>query len=179
MERKISYFIAFSFLHQCDIFSVNAAMITGGEITFSSTGANMTTQDGNNFDIVKHGQLYYLPVVNRDSAKVTRERTIQQLHKIIGHCNQKNFVQLEGVVNGLKITNPNEHFFCDICCKGKQLHLPISKNSDSRATKPLELVHSDLSGPVTLTAKNGFTYCMNFVDDYSGMIFYYFLKKEE
>ena len=88
----------------------------------------MTTQDGNNFDIVKHGQLYYLPVMNRDSAKVTRERTIQQLHKIMGHCNQKDLVQLEGVVNGLKITNPNEDFFCDICCKGKQPHLPISKD---------------------------------------------------
>ena len=134
--------------YPCDIFSVNAAMKTGGEITFSSTGANMTTQDGNNFDIVKHGQLYYLPVVNRDSAKVTRERTIQQLHKIMGHCNQKDLVQLEGVVNGLKITNPNEHFFCDICCKGKQPHLPISKDPDSRATKPLELMHSDLAGPV-------------------------------
>ena len=101
--------------YPCDIFSVNAAMQTGGgDITFSSTGANLTTQDGNNFDIVKHGQLYYLPVVNRDSAKVTRERTIQQLHKIVGHCDQKDLVQLEGVVNGLKITNPNEDFFCDI-----------------------------------------------------------------
>ena len=164
--------------YPCDIFSVNAAMKTGGEITFSSTGAHKTTQDGNNFDIVKHGQLYYLPVVNHDSAKVTRERTIQQLHKIMGHCNQKDLIQLEEVVNGLEIMNPNEDFFCDICCKGKQPHLPISKDPNSRATKPLELVHSDLSGPVTPTAKDGFAYCMNFVDDYSGMVFYYFLKKK-
>ena len=49
--------------YPCDILSVTADMLTGGEITFSSTGASMTTQDGNNFDIVKHMQLYYLPVV--------------------------------------------------------------------------------------------------------------------
>ena len=86
---------------------------------------------------------------------------------------------LEGVVNGLKITNANEDFFCDICCKGKQPHLPISKDPDSRATKPLELVHSDLSGPVTPTVNDGLAFCMNFVDDYSGMhVFYYFLKKK-
>ena len=48
-----------------------------------------------------------------------------------------------------------------------------SRELDRRATEPLELVHSDLAGPLSLAQS---MYVMSFVDDYSGFIFLYFLK---
>ena len=37
-------------------------------------------------------------------------------------------------------------------------------------------MHSDLSGAVEPVAKDGYKYCICFVDDFSGMMFHYFLK---
>ena len=58
--------------------------------------------------------MYYLPAENLDFIGVTKERTIQQIHQIMGHCNSTDLIQLQGVVDGLKITNPEQEFFCDI-----------------------------------------------------------------
>ena len=41
---------------------------------------------------------------------------------------------------------------------------------------PLELVHTDLAGPIGPTSREGFRYAIIFTDDYSGVAFVYFLK---
>ena len=96
----------------------------------------------------------------------------------MGHCNVSDLLKLQTVVHGIKIKDPDEKFFCNICCKGKMTHSAISKKPDQRAKKPLDMVHSDLAGPITPTAKDGFVYAIVFVDDYSGMTFHYFLKNK-
>ena len=55
-------------------------------------------------------------------------------------------------------------------------HTAINKKPDERAKKPLDFVHSDLSGQLSPADKNGYQYAMVFVDDYSGMTFHYLLK---
>ena len=57
-------------------------------------------------------------------------------------------------------------------------HTAINKKPDKRAKKPLDLVHSDLSGQLSPADKNGYQYAMVFVDDYSGMTFHYLLKNK-
>ncbi len=162
-----------------NIFSVNAATENGATVTFDEKGAQMTTKDGNTFSIEKHGKLYYLPTIEHvDRAKSIKEYTLKELHCTMGHCNTSDLVNLEGVVQGIRIKDPNSTFFCDTCCKGKLPHSAINRLPDKRAVKPLELVHTDLSGPVTPIAKDGFQYCISFVDDYSGMVFYYFLRNK-
>ena len=79
-------------------------------------------------------------------------------------------------MHGLKISDRDSKFFCDICCRGKLPHSTVCKKPDARARKPLDLVHSDLSGAVEPVAKDGHKYCICFVDDFSGMMFHYFLK---
>ena len=101
---------------------------------------------------------------------------MNELHHIMGPCNLDDLVKLEGVVDGLKISDPNNKFFCDICCRGKLPHCAVNKKPDVRALKPLDLVHSDLAGPISPVAKDGFEYAICFWDDYSGMVFYYFMK---
>ena len=53
---------------------------------------------------------------------------------------------------------PNNKFFCDICCRGKLPYYAVNKKPDDRALKPLDLVHSDLAGPISPVAKDGFEY---------------------
>lgn len=53
-----------------------------------------------------------------------------------------------------------------------------NRNPDARATKPLELVHTDLAGPIDPASREDFRYSIAFTDDYSGAIFVYFLKNK-
>jgi len=54
----------------------------------------------------------------------------------------------------------------------------FSRHSDVRATKPLELVHCDLCGPIQPVAKDGFKYAISFVDDFSSATTVYFLRQK-
>src|SRR6218665_3564526 len=95
---------------------------------------------------------------------------------ILGHCNVKDLLKLESVVDGMKIRDKSE-FQCDVCILGKMTQ-SFNRQSDIRATKPLQLVHCDLSGPITPVAGNGFRYAASFVDDYSGACTVYFLRQK-
>ena len=76
----------------------------------------------------------------------------------------------------MKITD-DDVLECHICTQGKMTQ-NRSTVPDRKATAPLELVHSDLAGPINPVAKDGFKYSLYFVDDYSGVIFVYFLKQK-
>ena len=46
----------------------------------------------------------------------------------------------------------------------------FSRIPDERAKVPLEMVHTDLCGPIQPAAIEGFRYAFNIVDDYSGTV---------
>lgn len=51
-----------------------------------------------------------------------------------------------------------------------------NRQADAKTTAVLELEHTDLCGPIEPTDKNGYKYAIAFTDDYSGMIFPYFIR---
>jgi hypothetical protein len=51
-------------------------------------------------------------------------------------------------------------------------------NSDSRAKGFLEIVHSDICGPMSTTSLSGHVYYVSFVDDYSRKTWIYLLKEK-
>lgn len=66
---------------------------------------------------------------------------------------------------------------CNVFIEGK-LTQSRKRNPDARATAPLELVHTDLEGPIDPVSSKGFRYSIAFTDDYSGAVFMYFLKSK-
>lgn len=68
--------------------------------------------------------------------------------------------------------------FCESCAKGKLKQTPYARTSAYRASKLLELVHTDLCGPVSTPSFAGSLYFMPFVDDFSRMTFVYYLKRK-
>jgi len=53
---------------------------------------------------------------------------------------------------------------CEPCLAGKMRSNPFP-SSPSRSTKPLELVHSDLHGPLPVPTRDGYCYWITFIDD--------------
>ena len=156
-----------------NILSVQAATENGAEVNFKRDSAELVSPNGTKFNIKKYGRLYYLCSAISTNAVL---HTLKEWHEIMGHCNTKDIVKLENVVNGMKITN-RDNFECGICAEGKMTEYR-NRNPDRRATAPLELVHTDLAGPIEPADRNGYKYVMAMVDDYSGILMVYFLKKK-
>ena len=69
-------------------------------------------------------------------------------------------------------------FFCDACQLGKAHRLPFKTESKEVDTKPGELIHSDVCGPMSETSPGGARYFVTFIDDASGFRYVYFLKQK-
>lgn len=154
-----------------EILSVQAVAENGGKIKFLPKCALLETPDGNTFDIKKTGKLYYL-----NSAKSTEARTLEEWHRTLGHCNVRDVINLESAVSGMKILGKDK-FNCEPCAEGKMIQFR-NRTPDKKATRPLELVHSDLAGPITPASHDNSKYVILFIDDFSGIVVVYFLKNK-
>lgn len=79
-------------------------------------------------------------------------------HRRLGHLHYKYMVILKnGLVSGVSFTDPQKEIWnCVSCLEGKQCRIPFKKNGTfQRATKKLELVHTDLCGPMSVSTFSG------------------------
>jgi transposase InsO family protein len=65
---------------------------------------------------------------------------------------------------------------CDACAAGKSHRQPIAHKATHRATRCLELVHSDMWGPINVDADGGWTGFLTFIDDFSREAVVYLMK---
>ena len=66
---------------------------------------------------------------------------------------------------------------CRGCALGKYTKTAFS-SSDSRLEGVLELIHSDLCGPVSTSSLTGYEYYITFIDDFSRKTWIYFLRSK-
>lgn len=161
------------------IFSVARATNGGATITFKKGDSCMVTKDGSRFDIHESVNLYYLPTVEENVDQCKGCHDMQTWHEILGHCNYEDVQKLQGVVKGMKIkgntVRPAQ--LCEVCTQGK-FSQTRNREPDSKAKEPLQLVHTDLAGPMPTPSIEGYRYAQSFTDDYSGTMFVYFLKSK-
>ena len=156
-----------------NIFSVQAATEKGASVEFGKEFAKLINDDGTVFDIEKHGNLYFL---NNVGSPKNASYSLKEWHQIFGHCNVRDILNLENVVDGMNITNKSK-FDCGVCIEGKMAQYR-NREADMKANSVLELVHCDLAGPIEPVAKEGFRYALGFIDDYSGILMIYFIKQK-
>ena len=66
---------------------------------------------------------------------------------------------------------------CESCLEGKMTKRPFSAKG-SRATEPLQLVHTDVCGPLNVQARGGYEYFVTFIDDYSRYGYLYLMQRK-
>jgi hypothetical protein len=64
------------------------------------------------------------------------------------------------------------------CAQGKNIKNPFPKR-DSKTEGVLELIHSDVCGPMPSSSINRYVYYVSFIDDYSRKTWIYFLKTKD
>lgn len=90
-------------------------------------------------------------------------------HRRLGHINYNSLKKMarDGLVTGMKITSGSAHDpICEPCLAGK-MHADPFPLSAHRSTKPLELIHSDVHGPIPVQTASGYKYWTTWIDDYT------------
>ncbi|CAL9012352.1 unnamed protein product [Prunus brigantina] len=100
-------------------------------------------------------------------------------HRRLGHLNfvsMKKMQQME-MVTGLPVLTEMKDV-CEGCVSGKHHREKFDKEGAWRASYPLELVHTDLCGPMQNESIGGNRYFITFIDDFSRMCWVYFLRNK-
>ena len=101
-------------------------------------------------------------------------------HKRVGHASLSLLDKLR--TKELVVGLPNIKFqcdkLCDACAKGKHVRKSFKSKKLVSTTKPLELIHMDLCGPMRVQSRSGKLYVLVIVDDYSRYTWTIFLHSK-
>ena len=104
------------------------------------------------------------------------------LHKQLAHISQTCLERLltEDMASGIYI-NANTEIpqICEPCIAAKQHRHPFPKKSNNCAPKPLDLIVSDVHGPLPVHTPSGYQYWITFTDDCTRYRCAYLLKMKD
>ena len=93
------------------------------------------------------------------------------------HFDALNLLQKKNIVKGFpQILKPPSS--CESCILAKQHRERFQVGGSYRARAPLELVHTDICGPMQTPSLGGSIYFLAFIDDFSRKTWTYFLKQK-
>ena len=102
-------------------------------------------------------------------------------HRRLGHVNFKNINKLVkgNLVRGLPTKTFKADHSCLACKKGKQHKATCKRVEERTVREPLELLHMDLFGPVSVESLNKKKYCLVITDDCSRFSWVFFLRTKD
>jgi hypothetical protein len=125
----------------------------------------------------EEGGLYKLKGHSEVAMTHAIENSCELWHKRLSHINYKALLCVCKAVTGLPELKVDHEGVCNGCAKGKNIKNPFPKRDNKAGV--LELIHSDVCGPMPSSSINGYVYYVSFIDDYSHKTWVYFLKSKE
>lgn len=111
-----------------------------------------------------------------------RKMCIHRWHEGLGHrdINVVKGIPKADLVHGMRIVDCDcqKDVKCSICLKGKMSRPKFPKQSENRAKAVLDLIHSDVCGPMSTATPSGKRYILTFIDDFSRFSTTYLLKEK-
>lgn len=83
------------------------------------------------------------------------------------------------VVHGLPKVKFISGIFCNACAKGKHTKLSFKAKKEVSTSRPLELLHMDLCGPIRVLSRGGKKSILVVVDDFSRYTWVKFLRTKD
>jgi hypothetical protein len=98
-------------------------------------------------------------------------------HERLGHLNFRTLREMvnKNPVNGVQLSEKYD-VFCEPCQIGKSQRKVFNKVRERAATKPGEVFHTDVCGPMSVESLGGARYYVLFKDDATSFRFVYFLR---
>jgi len=168
-----------------NFFSVTAATLKGHEIMFKEKQCRVHR----NGELVVTGHcanhVWYIDCVSElddACANLKTDMKVNDLilwHQRLGHVNEKRLKSAvtKHLINGVDCIN-GDLPFCEACVQGKQARKPFKGSCDVQTTAKLQLVHSDVCGPMSVSSVGGARYFVSFTDDFTRYSRVYFMKQK-
>ncbi len=175
-----------------NLFSVGAVVNAKKTVTFGTFGCKILNQAN---EVVaegvkkgKLGKLYQLlckvlpPDSNANShtAMISGPAPLNLWHQRLGHPAPSTAQAMikDNLATGMRQSASDSKCEqpCEGCVLGKMARQPFPKESATRAVGILDLIHSDIWGPMKTASLKGAKYFLSFIDDFSRVVFVYFLR---
>ena len=172
-----------------NLLSVSKLVSRGLKVHFDNMRCVVKAQDGKVLVMTSmEANLYQVELKNVNGAEVrslaltsANGDALELWHKRLGHLNAKSVKALENMVSGMNLGKTTSNVLplaCEGCVEGKQARQPFPTDGGTRASKILELVHSDVCGPMKTLSMGGARYFLTFIDDFSRKVWVYVLKSK-
>jgi hypothetical protein len=127
---------------------------------------------------VREGNLYRLQGEPVRALVHNSDNLCELWHKRMGHLHHRALPILREIVTGLPEFSIEQHGVCRGCTLGKHAKVAFPSN-EHRSKGILDLVHSDVCGPMSVASITGSMYYVSFIDDFSRKTWIYFLKTKD
>lgn len=105
-------------------------------------------------------------------------------HRCFGHINYERLKLLHDkgiIIDGINFTKKEFDEAikqkCEICIKSKMSTLPYNKTINTRSVHPLQLIHTDICGPITPYSRENKRYFVTFIGDFIAFKIVYPMKE--
>ena len=164
-----------------NLLSVPAMTQMGADVLFDE-GKCIISKNERKFTIghLLDSKLY---IVNRDGEAHIASTTSQSLEQWYCRFGDFNYSYIDRLikgklVEGMSCSSGEVNRECEECAQEKMYRILFSKKSEKGTHQPLQLVHSDLCGPMNVDSVGGNKYVLTFTDDYTRYVTAYFIKSK-
>lgn len=163
-----------------NLMSISKLADKGYEICFKKSEALIIENNKIICRANRIGNLYFLKN-STDVANVAEDKEMNNLdmwHRRLGHLNENDLRALatSQKVHGFDVKSGTKLSPCTICLSEKQTKTGFEKNKGIYANNILEIVHSDVCGPMPVASHSKYRYFVTFIDDFSRYCEVHFLK---
>jgi hypothetical protein len=124
------------------------------------------------------GNLYRLLEQNDESLVHDEVNPNEIWHRRYVHINYQSLPFLKNMVEGIPELRSTHEGICKGCAFGKNIKKPFP-SINNRSKEILDLIHSDVCGPMPVKSLGGSLYYIIFIDDYSRKTWLYLLKTKD
>lgn len=164
-----------------NLLSVSQIVLKDYTVVFDKFGCKIFDANQQLHSTGRHvNNSFVMNLANPQCNHATSENTSDLWHRRMAHLNHSDLLKLSnGLSSGISFNDKKQSSSpCVPCLQGKQTRLPFPKKG-SRVASVLELIHSDLCGPMEISSMSGAKYFLTLIDDLSRKVFVYFLKTKE
>lgn len=107
----------------------------------------------------------------KQALTTTTESSAEERHRKMGHLGLQNLERLTKMCAGMQISakelrSGNK---CDVCLRTKMTRESFGTDR-TKATRPLEIIHTDICGPIEPKTWDNKSYFITFTDDFTGWV---------
>jgi hypothetical protein len=142
-----------------NLISVSKLISEGFKVEFDKDGCKVNDVRGVVVAQARRDKNFYLLNLNvrKDTTHIAHslEESRMLWHERLGHLNMASLKELDAMVDGMNLREVPLHHICEGCVKGKHQRTSFPKDGATRASQLLDIVHTDVCGPMKTTSHGG------------------------